>query len=103
MYAVHQRTVLNELATFPTTLEWARESLRHFASTQDPDVHGSSRCAGRFMRCERLLEESDKSLEEIAWSCGFGSVDTMNRAFRRETGRLASAFRGEGGRVAREA
>jgi transcriptional regulator GlxA family with amidase domain len=51
----------------------------------------------------RLLEESDKSLEEIAGSCGFGSVDTMNRAFRRETGRLASGFRGEGGRVAREA
>jgi transcriptional regulator GlxA family with amidase domain len=41
----------------------------------------------------RLLEESDRSLQEIAWSCGFGSVDTMDRAFRRETGELASRFR----------
>jgi AraC-like DNA-binding protein len=57
-----------------------------------------SRDEGRFisrLRVEtavRQLEESDKSLEEIAWSCGFGSADTMNRAFRRETGRLASGF-----------
>jgi transcriptional regulator GlxA family with amidase domain len=42
----------------------------------------------------RLLEESDKSLQEIASSCGFGSVDTMDRAFRRETGQLPSRFRG---------
>lgn len=41
----------------------------------------------------RLLEESDKSLQEIAVGCGFGSVDTMDRAFRRETGQLPSHFR----------
>jgi hypothetical protein len=42
-------TVLNELAAFPTALEWARESLRHFASARDPDVHGRSQCAYRFI------------------------------------------------------
>jgi transcriptional regulator GlxA family with amidase domain len=41
----------------------------------------------------RLLEESDKSFQEIALGCGFGSVDTMDRAFRRETGQLPSHFR----------
>ena len=41
----------------------------------------------------RLLEESDKSLQEIALGCGFGSVDTMDRAFRRETRQLPSHFR----------
>src|SRR4029453_12185892 len=41
----------------------------------------------------RLLEESDKSLQEIALGCGFGSVDTMDRAVRRETGRLPSHLR----------
>jgi transcriptional regulator GlxA family with amidase domain len=41
----------------------------------------------------RLLEDSDKSLQEIAWSCGLGSVDTMDRAFRRETGQLPSHSR----------
>jgi transcriptional regulator GlxA family with amidase domain len=41
----------------------------------------------------RLLSESDRSLGEIAERVGFGSIDTMNRAFRRRTGQLPSQLR----------
>jgi transcriptional regulator GlxA family with amidase domain len=40
----------------------------------------------------RLLEESDKSLQEIAWGCGFGSADTMDRAFPTRDRTAALAF-----------
>ncbi len=46
---------------------------------------------------KRLLAESDKSLDEIAERVGFGSVDTMNRSFRRQTGELPSQFRAREG------
>lgn len=42
---------------------------------------------------KRFLAESDKGLEEIAERVGFGSVDTMNRSFRRQSGELPSTFR----------
>jgi len=42
---------------------------------------------------KRLLAESDKSLEEIAFECGFGSLDTMNRSFLRDTAKLPAKFR----------
>jgi transcriptional regulator GlxA family with amidase domain len=42
---------------------------------------------------KRFLAESQKSLEEISVECGFGSVDSLNRAFRRLLGKLPSHFR----------
>ena len=42
---------------------------------------------------KRFLAESDKSLEEIAQRVGFGSMDTMDRSFRRQVGELLSRFR----------
>jgi transcriptional regulator GlxA family with amidase domain len=41
----------------------------------------------------RLLVESDQSLEQVAERVGFGSVDTMNRAFRRQARELPSTLR----------
>ena len=41
----------------------------------------------------RLLADSARSLEDIAAECGFGSLDSMERAFRRETDRIPSSFR----------
>ncbi len=48
----------------------------------------------RIDTARRLLTESDSSLEHIAQRVGFGSVDTMNRAFRRHTQTLPSQLRG---------
>lgn len=47
----------------------------------------------RVQTAQRLLVDSTKSLEEIAAECGFGSLDSMERAFRRETNRVPSYFR----------
>jgi transcriptional regulator GlxA family with amidase domain len=54
---------------------------------------------GRFverMRVEaarRLLEESARSTPEIAVACGFGSAETMRRAFRRALGVSPKTYR----------
>ena len=40
----------------------------------------------RLDTAKRLLAESDKSLDEIASDCGFGSGDQLGRAFRRRFG-----------------
>jgi transcriptional regulator GlxA family with amidase domain len=47
----------------------------------------------RVETAKRLLADSEKPLEKIAAECGFGSLDTMQRAFRQETGRVPGAFR----------
>ena len=52
-------------------------------------------------RCEqeaRLMDETALPLSQIATRCGFGSLRTFNRVFRRETDRTPSALRrGDGG------
>jgi hypothetical protein len=40
----------------------------------------------RVKTTKRLLADNEKPLEKIAAECRFGSVDTMQRAFRQETG-----------------
>lgn len=47
----------------------------------------------RVETAKRLLIDSERSLEKIAAECGFGSVDSMQRAFRQETGQTPGAFR----------
>jgi len=47
----------------------------------------------RVQTAQRLLADSTKSMEEIAAECGFGSLDSMERAFRRETNGVPSSFR----------
>ena len=47
----------------------------------------------RVETAKRLLEDSGKGSEQIASECGFGSVDSMRRAFRKHTGRLPTGFR----------
>ena len=42
---------------------------------------------------EQALARSDASLDEIADDCGFGSADTMRRAFVRVTGVTPSTWR----------
>jgi len=47
----------------------------------------------RVETAKRLLEDSEKSMEQVAVECGFGSVDSMQRNFREQTDRPPRAFR----------
>ena len=47
----------------------------------------------RVETAKRMLIDSYKSMETIADECGFGSVDSMQRAFRQETGKVPGEFR----------
>jgi transcriptional regulator GlxA family with amidase domain len=42
--------------------------------------------ASRVQAADRLIEASDATYEDIARSCGFGTVETMYRAFQRTLG-----------------
>jgi len=71
-------------------------SPRHFARVFREEVGQSP---GRFVECVRVeaarrrLEESRRSLEEIACGVGFGTGETMRRAFLRQIGVGPSAYR----------
>jgi transcriptional regulator GlxA family with amidase domain len=67
---------------------FSRTFSREFGSTASKFV-----ARVRVETARHLLEDSDKGLKEIAVECGFGSVDSMERAFQRETGRTPGAFR----------
>lgn len=47
----------------------------------------------RVETAKRLLADSEKSMEQVAVECGFGSVDSMQRNFREQTDRSPRAFR----------
>lgn len=72
-------------------------SVRNFSRTFAREFGSTPARFVAKMRVEtgkRLLIDSDRSIETIAAECGFGSVDSMQRAFRQETGRAPGAFRG---------
>jgi formate hydrogenlyase transcriptional activator len=71
-----------------TVRNFSRTFAREFGSTPVKFVTKL-----RVQTAQRLLVDSPKSLEEIAAECGFGSLDSMERAFRRETNRVPSSFR----------
>jgi formate hydrogenlyase transcriptional activator len=72
-----------------TVRNFSRTFAREFGSTPVKFVTKL-----RVQTAQRLLVDSAKSLEEIAAECGFGSLDSMECAFRRETNRVPSSFRG---------
>lgn len=47
----------------------------------------------RVETAKRLLEDSEKSMEQVAVECGFGSVDSMQRNFREQTDMPPRTFR----------
>ena len=71
-------------------------SPRHFARVFRDEVGQSP---GRFVECVRVeaarrrLEESRRPVEEIASIVGFGTSETMRRAFLRQIGVGPSAYR----------
>lgn len=67
---------------------FSRAFAHEFGSTPAKFVAGL-----RVETAKRLLEDSDKSEPTIAAECGFGSVDSMQRAFRQQAGGVPSAYR----------
>ncbi|KAA2262566.1 helix-turn-helix domain-containing protein [Solihabitans fulvus] len=49
--------------------------------------------AARVEAARRLLESTDQSLGEVAAGCGFGSVETLHRALRKQIGTTPAAYR----------
>ena len=47
----------------------------------------------RLETARKLVEESDRTLDEIASSCGLGSADNMRRAFQKRFRRTPSSMR----------
>jgi len=67
---------------------FSRTFAREFGSTPAKFVAGL-----RVETAKRLLEDSHKTMEQVAVECGFGSVDSMQRNFREQTDRSPRAFR----------
>jgi transcriptional regulator GlxA family with amidase domain len=51
--------------------------------------------ASRVQMARRLIETSDGTFEDIARTCGFGTVETMYRTFQRTLGTTPGRFRRE--------
>ncbi|HWB68905.1 MAG TPA: helix-turn-helix domain-containing protein [Solirubrobacterales bacterium] len=49
--------------------------------------------AQRVLEARRLLEESDLSVEEVAWQAGFGNAASLRDHFRRATATTPTAYR----------
>ena len=56
--------------------------------------------ASRVETARRLIETSDAIFEDIARACGFGTVETMHRAFQRTIGTTPGRFRTDGNQSA---
>lgn len=71
-------------------------SERHFARVfrqESGTTVGAYVEAARVEAARRLLEGTDQALEGIAAACGFGSVETLHRAMRKQTGTTPAAYR----------
>jgi len=85
----------------PALAERARMSARNFARTFRREVGATPAGYVEAQRVEgarRLLEATGRSVAEIAVACGFGSAETMHRAFQRSVritpGQYRRHFRG---------
>ena len=47
----------------------------------------------RITRCEQLLLNTDMTLSEVAYECGYADLPTMSKAFKRKYGFPPSKFR----------
>jgi transcriptional regulator GlxA family with amidase domain len=108
-----KRSALGESGSLEATRRWAAERLA------DPlDVAAMARHAGvsprtfarrfreetgttplrwllsqRVLEAQRLLEESDLPIDEIAWRAGFGTAASLREHFRRATATTPTGYR----------
>ena len=87
---------LDDDLSVPTLARRAAMSPRTFARTFRADVGTTPAAFVRASRVEaarRLLEGSDVGMADVARRCGFGTVETMHRAFRRTVNTTPGAYR----------
>ena len=75
--------------SIPKLAAVANLSERHFSRRFKAEVGvgpGEHVEAVRLESACRLLESTQLTIEQLAHLCGFGAVETMNRAFRRRLG-----------------
>ena len=80
---------LDEDLSVPALSERAYMSPRNFARAIKREVGMTPGAYVETLRVERaraLLETGDESVEQVALRCGFGTVETMRRVFRRRLG-----------------
>lgn len=71
-------------------------SERHFARVFRQETGTSAATyveAARVEAARRLLESTDQPLDQVATGCGFGSVETLHRALRKQIGTTPAAYR----------
>ncbi|MFD3679993.1 GlxA family transcriptional regulator [Streptomyces sp. NPDC058613] len=71
-------------------------SERHFARVFKQETGTSTAdyvAAARVEAARRLLESTDRPLEQVAAVAGFGSAETLHRAFRRQLATTPGAYR----------
>lgn len=87
---------LDEDLTVAALARRAGMSTRHFARTFRRDVGRTPAAHVEALRTEaakRLLETTDRAVADIARTCGFGTVETLHRAFNRQVGTTPGAYR----------
>ncbi|HKE73361.1 MAG TPA: GlxA family transcriptional regulator [Acidimicrobiales bacterium] len=97
------RTVLAHIAehldddlSVPALARAAAMSPRTFARTFAAEVGTTPAAyvqAARVEAARRLLESTDRSTAEVARACGFGTVETMHRSFRRTVHTTPAQYR----------
>jgi transcriptional regulator GlxA family with amidase domain len=104
--AAEKRSIRDLLTRIPQTLaedlsverlaRLSNMSVRNFSRVFLREVGVTPACFVENARLEgarRLLEESEKSLDQIAEDCGLGSADSLRRVFRRRFGTSAKEYR----------
>jgi len=82
--------------TVPALAERAHMSVRTFARAFQREVGttpGAHVQATRLEAARRLLETTDRGIDDIARACGFGNAETLHRAFQRELGTTPGRYR----------
>ncbi|MGW7100015.1 GlxA family transcriptional regulator [Streptomyces sp. NPDC054883] len=71
-------------------------SERHFARVFRQETGTTAAAyveAARVEAARRLLESTDRPLDQVAAACGLGSVETLHRALRKQIGTTPAAYR----------
>ncbi|OWY61500.1 hypothetical protein B7486_63460 [cyanobacterium TDX16] len=87
---------LDEDLSVPALARRADMSTRNFARTFRQEMGRTPAAHVESLRTEaarRLLETTDRSIVDVARTCGFGTVETLHRAFHRQVGTTPGAYR----------
>lgn len=75
------------------TLNISRDDLSSFLSDELGISFNGWLAEKRITRCEQLLLNTDMTLSEVAYECGYADLPTMSKAFKRKYGFPPSKFR----------